>query len=96
MIAGIAVFWVFLWLSPQVYYLFYQIIFDGLPWQTIVGGPPNPAVLIDIYLFSGPATLAGHAKGVLGWTLFLLGPLAKASNFKSGQKNRQPRPTADM
>ncbi|MCH7943890.1 MAG: hypothetical protein IIB67_11770 [Proteobacteria bacterium] len=78
MAAALAVFWVFLWLTPQIYYLYYQIILDDLPWQIIVGLPPSPDALIDRFLFRGPATLSNHAKGVLGWALIGLGPLAFA------------------
>ena len=82
MIAALSVFWVFLWLSPQIYYFYYQIILDDLPWQIVIGGPPNPTALIKLLLFSGPTTLADHAKGVLGWTLFILGPLATARTVR--------------
>ena len=82
MIAALSVFWVFLWLSPQIYYFYYQIILDDLPWQIVIGGPPNPTALIKLLLFSGPTTLADHAKGVLGWTLFILGPLATAQTVR--------------
>lgn len=75
MLAAVAVFWVFLWLTPQIYYLYYQIILDDLPWQFIVGAPPSPDALLDRYLFRGPATLSNHAKGVLAWALLALGPL---------------------
>ena len=74
-IAALAAFWAFLWLSPQIYYLYYLIVLDGLSWQMVIGAPPSPAVLIDVLLFRGPSTLAGHAQGVLGWALVLL-PLA--------------------
>ncbi len=98
MFAGLAVFCIFLWLSPQIYYFYYQIILDDLPWQIVIGGPPNPTALIKLLLLSGPATLAGHAKGVLGWTLFLLGPLAtaKASASESGQNRTFSRPALDV
>ena len=76
--SGLLVFWLFLWLTPQIYYLYYQIILDDLPWQIIVGLPPSPDALIDRFLFRGPATLSNHAKGVLGWALIGLGPLAFA------------------
>ena len=78
LVAGLAVFWVFLWLSPQIYYLYYQLILDDLPWQLIVGAPPSPDALLDRLLFRGPATLSNHAKGALGWALLALGPLAFA------------------
>jgi hypothetical protein len=82
MIAALAVFRIFLWLSPQIYFFYYQIILDDLPWQIVVGGPPNPTALIKLMLFSGSATLADHAKGVLGWTLFILGPLTTARTVR--------------
>jgi hypothetical protein len=78
MIAACAVFWAFLWLSPQIYYFYYQIILDDLPWQIVVGGPPSPVSVIELLSFSGPATLADHAKGAFGWTLFVLVLLAAA------------------
>ena len=78
MLAALAVYWVFLWLTPQIYYLYYQIILDDLPWQIILGPPPSLDALIDWLLFRGPGTLSNHAKGVLGWALLALGPLALA------------------
>mgnify|MGYP001032706521 FL=1 len=76
--SGLLVFWLFLWLTPQIYYLYYQIILDDLPWQIILGPPPSLDALLDWLLFRGPGTLSNHAKGVLGWALLALGPLAWA------------------
>lgn len=76
--AALTAFWVFLWLSPQIYYLYYQIILDDLPWQIILGLPPSPDAVLDRFLFRGPATLSNHAKGVLAWGLLALGSLASA------------------
>ena len=74
-LAGVGVvtglFWVFVWLSPQVYYLYYQVIFDGLPWQIVVGKPPGLGGLIDLLTFTAGETLSDHSKGVLGWVLAL-------------------------
>ena len=80
--AAFAVFWVFLWLTPQIYYVYYQIIFDDLPWQIIVRLPPSPDSLLDRLLFRGPSTLSNHAKGTLGWALLALGFLATAGRRK--------------
>ncbi len=63
--------WAFVWLSPQVYDLYYQAIFEGLPWQTVVQNPPEFHVIFSHISFSGPASLSGHAKGALGWLLIL-------------------------
>jgi hypothetical protein len=63
--------WLFLWLSPQAYYLYYQTIFDGLPWQIVIMTPPSIRDLGDILFFQGRNSLAEHSKAVLGWILIL-------------------------
>ncbi len=68
-VAAAGLFWVFLWLSPQVYYAYYQIIFDGLPVQIVIGWPPGAETVLRRLAFAGPATLAAHGQGVLGWVL---------------------------
>jgi len=67
-----ALFWVFLWLSPQVYYVYYQLIFHGLPVQIVIGWPPGAETVLRRLVFAGPATLAAHGQGVLGWALVVL------------------------
>ena len=86
MISALSAFWVFLWLSPQIYYFYYQIILDDLPSQMVIGQPPTPTVLMDLLFFRDPATLSGHAKGVLGWTLIILGPFASALSMSRRRK----------
>ncbi|CTQ48944.1 hypothetical protein [Jannaschia donghaensis] len=66
---AIGVFWAFIWLSPQVYYLYYQMIFDGLPWQMVVKDPPGPVRIVHLLTFQAEGTLSAHGKGVLGWGL---------------------------
>jgi hypothetical protein len=69
LVAAAGLFWVFLWLSPQVYYAYYQLIFDGLPVQIVIGWPPGAETVLRRLVFAGPATLAAHGQGVLGWGL---------------------------
>jgi hypothetical protein len=69
LVAAAGLFWVFLWLSPQVYYAYYQLIFDGLPVQIVIGWPPGAETVLRRLAFAGPATLAAHGQGVLGWVL---------------------------
>ncbi|MBC8240183.1 MAG: hypothetical protein H8E30_06875 [Alphaproteobacteria bacterium] len=92
MAATLVIFWLFVWLTPQIYYLFYQTILDGLPSQIVIGGPPGPRGLIDLLLFRGPATLAAHGMGMLGWMLIILGPLAtvKSLAYWRAQPDRCP------
>lgn len=72
LVAAALLFWAFLWLAPQVYYAYYQIIFHGLPIQLVLGWPPAPEMVVRRLIFSGPATLGAHAQGVLGWALVVL------------------------
>lgn len=61
-------FWLFVWLSPQVYYQYYRLIFEGLPAQWITGWP-ELGEAARLLTFTGPATLSAHGQGVLGWAL---------------------------
>lgn len=63
-------FWIFLWLSPQVYYGYYLLIFDGLPLQIVIGWlPPNATTVLDLILFRERETLSAHGKGALFWAM---------------------------
>ncbi|WP_298428853.1 hypothetical protein [uncultured Jannaschia sp.] len=64
--------WAVLWLSPQLFYLYYLAIFDGLPWQIVIGTPPTPLDLGRLLTFTGRETLAAHSQGVLLWSLVLV------------------------
>ena len=79
-------FWAFLWLSPQIYYLYYQVIFDDLPWQWVIGWPPGPERVGRLLAFSGAATLSAHGKGALGWALIL----GAAWRFRRGGEGGSP------
>ncbi|MEL7428446.1 MAG: hypothetical protein AAFN43_00470 [Pseudomonadota bacterium] len=61
--------WLFTWLSPQVYYLYYLQLFDGLPLQNVIQMPPSPIDLVKIATFTENANLSAHAKGVLFWLM---------------------------
>lgn len=64
-------FFLFVWLSPQIYYFYYLMLFDGLPLHSVVRLPPSPAILGRLLTFSGPATLSAHGVGILGWILIV-------------------------
>jgi len=65
-------FYLFIWLSPQIYYLYYQLIIDGLPWQIVVKAPPGPVELVELLSFTSRPNLSAHSKGTLGWALLAL------------------------
>jgi len=70
-VLGLAVFWAFLWLSPQVYYLYYMATLPDLPLQWVIGWPPSPERVGRLLAFQGPSTLAAHGQGALGWLLLV-------------------------
>ena len=68
-IAAVAVFWLFAWLSPQVYYTYYLFLIDGLEWKSVIGSPPGPLQFFELMTFRGIDSMAAHALGALGWVL---------------------------
>lgn len=64
--------WVFIWLSPQIYYLYYILLFDGLELQNVIHLPPSAQEILSIMIFSDEAWLSSHAKALLGWIMILL------------------------
>jgi hypothetical protein len=72
LVLAVVLFWLFLWLSPQVYYAYYQIITDGLPVQIVIGWPPGAETVLRRLFFAGPVTIAAHGQGVLGWAMVVV------------------------
>lgn len=64
--------YVFIWLSPQIYYLYYLVIFDFLDLKNVIHPPFNPLTLFNLLTFTESGKLADHGKGVLGWILIVL------------------------
>lgn len=62
-------FWVFVWVSPQVYYTYYRMIIPDLPLQWVIWPPTRPLEALQMLFFSGPQNLSAHSQGVLGWAL---------------------------
>jgi len=60
---------VFAWLSPQVYYAYFWLIFENLPVQIVVRKPPGVGEVARLLSFTGKASLAQHGQGVFGWLL---------------------------
>ena len=73
MVIALALLWLFVWLSPQVYYTYYIFIIPDLPWQSVIRTPPGPVDMFEILSFSGRQDLSAHSKGLLGWALILIG-----------------------
>lgn len=63
-------YWLFLSLVPQLYYLIYLQIFPNLPNQLVVEGLIPIKEFVKILLFLERPSLSIHAAGLLGWVLF--------------------------
>lgn len=69
---GLVFLYLFIWLSPQIYYLYYLVIFDFLDLKNVIHPPFNPLTLFNLLTFTESGKLADHGKGVLGWILIVL------------------------
>ena len=69
LLAALGAFVAFEWLSTQVYYLYYLLVFEGLPPQWVITWYPNPVAAAETLLFLGKATLSDHGRALLGWIL---------------------------
>ena len=70
-VIALFLFWLFLWLSPQVYYLYYQTIIENLPWQNVISYPPSVRELGQVLFLQNTHSLSDHSKAILGWALIL-------------------------
>ena len=69
-------FYLFVWLSPQVYYTYYRLIIPGLPAQWVVGTPPHSLDVLKLLTFTGPSNLSAHGQALLGWAALLVPQLS--------------------
>ncbi len=69
---ALALFYGFVWLSPQIYYSYYLMVFDGLPLQLVVGAPPGPDEAVRLLALQGASNLSDHGKAMLGWVMIVV------------------------
>ena len=80
LLAGLGCVAVFEWLAPQVHYLWYMQVIDGLPLQWVIERYPDPASVWRVLVFEGPASLSSHSRGALAWAVLavaIVAPLTK-------------------
>lgn len=73
----------FVWASPQGYYIYYRMIIDGLPAQSVLGPLPPPQDIIALLTFQYRASLSAHSVGILGWAMLVVALLP--------QRKKMPR-----
>lgn len=64
-------FWLFVWLSPQIYYMYYRMIIPDLPLQWVIWPPRDLLKPLEMLLFIHQNTLSAHGQGILGWAVVL-------------------------
>lgn len=72
-VGALGLFYVFVWVSPQIYYMYYRMIIPDLPLQWVIWPPPWPVDAIEMLFFQGPQNLSAHSQGLLGWSLIAAG-----------------------
>ena len=77
---AIVLFYLFVWLSPQIYYVYYVAVFENLPWQIVVKDPPELSFLLRLLTFTDRSNLSFHGQGALGWGLILCALLPRRSS----------------
>ena len=81
LLAAIFFIWIFIWISPQVYYLYYIQIIDGLPLQNVIQWPPSPLEVFQTVTFSGKSNLSNHGKGLIFWAMMIIALKPKANTL---------------
>ncbi len=68
----VMLFSLFVWISPQAYYEYYQLVLTGLPRQWVIGQPPPFDELLSLVTFTGQQTISAHSLGAVFWGLIWL------------------------
>ncbi|WP_299726302.1 hypothetical protein [uncultured Tateyamaria sp.] len=73
----------FVWASPQGYYTYYRLIFDGLPAQSVLGPMPPPDQILALLTFRAAPTLSAHGVGLLGWAMLIVALLPRRKSRRA-------------
>lgn len=74
----------FEWLSPQIYYLWYMAVFDGLPLNWVAGYWPHPVSAAKVLTLQAGDSLSAHSRALLGWAMIGI------ALFVRGQRRKGP------
>lgn len=83
LVFAFVLFWLFVWFSPQVYYMFYRMIIPDLPLQWVIWPPEGLLDTINFLIFQGPQSLSAHGKGLLGWCLIAIAIWRRPQNTRA-------------
>ena len=69
---GFACWWLFMWLTPQLYYLLYMTLVETLSFRWVIDRPPGPTRLVELLTFRARDTSVDIGVGILGWAMMLI------------------------
>ncbi len=84
--AAVMTLWLFVWLSPQVYYTYYLVLFDSLEFKNVIKSPPTASDMISLMTFSDRANFSNHGKGILGWGLVIASVFRPTGIWRAARK----------
>lgn len=79
---ALILFALFVWASPQIYYMYYRMIIPDLPIQWVIWNLREPFKALQMLVFQYRPNLSAHSQGVLGWVM-LLAPFLGARALKT-------------
>lgn len=81
-------FYLFVWLSPQIYYFYYYLVFESIPFQNVIKFPPSLGAQFSLLMFSNGADLSAHSKGILIWLMIFSALFRNNSRSVKSELNR--------
>ncbi len=87
LLGSLGIFVLFVCLSPQIYYMYYRILIDGLPLQWVIKPLEAPLAALKYITFQGPKNLSAHSQGLLGWFL-IVAPFLRINKTSGQARNR--------
>ncbi|MEM7742078.1 MAG: hypothetical protein AAF409_00090 [Pseudomonadota bacterium] len=68
LLVALGAFVLFEWLAPQIHYLWYRQVIEGLPLQWVISWP-RPVAAAEVLLLQSGTSLSAHGRAMLGWGL---------------------------
>jgi hypothetical protein len=70
-LGALVLFYVFVWVSPQLYYMYYRMVIPDLPLQWVIWPPDAPTKALRMLAFQWRENLSAHGQGLLGWGVMI-------------------------
>lgn len=78
-LGALVLFHIFVWVSPQIYYMYYRMVIPDLPLQWVIWSVPDATKALKMLVFQWRDNLSAHGQGILGWAM-LIAPWLKTKS----------------